>query len=85
MSSRVTADHEAAQPIVNYRAAGPIWRRCLDHRPTRSGVLGSTDDEVSDCFSSEHMEGRIQGRILSCYAGGMRNVSFGILRRSPRF
>jgi hypothetical protein len=62
----ITAHHEAAHAVVNYRAAG-FAGGAISIVPQRDrGVLGRAVDGVSDSMNAEHME----ARILSCYAGG---------------
>lgn len=63
---RITAYHEAAHAVVNYRRAGHAGGRVSVRPDPEKGVLGVAEDVLSDSFNSEHME----ARILSCYAGG---------------
>ena len=64
MVDEVTAAHEAAHAVINYRSAGFAGGPISIVR--REGTMGTSSDGVSDSFNAEHIE----ARILSCYAGG---------------
>ena len=64
--SFVTAHHEAAHAVVNYRACGHAGGAISIVADSSKVCLGFALDAVSDSFNAEHLE----ARILSCYAGG---------------
>jgi ATP-dependent Zn protease len=64
--SFITAHHEAAHAIVNYRICGHAGGPVSIVADSERGYLGYASDAISDSFNHEHME----ARILSCYAGG---------------
>ena len=61
---KITAYHEAAHAVVQYRASGYAGGVATIIR--RDTTLGSVSNDWSDSLNPEHME----ARILSCYAGG---------------
>jgi hypothetical protein len=63
---RITAYHEAAHAVVNYRTAGFVGGHVSTVPCPEEHTLGQADDAWSDSCNPEHME----ARILSCYAGG---------------
>ena len=66
-SLAITAHHEAAHAVVNYRACPDAGAGDISIVPDHTrGLLGANDDAASDSFKPDHME----ARILSCYADG---------------
>ncbi len=65
---KITAYHEAAHAVVQYRTSGFVGGDVtIVPRADATGIIGgSAADDWSDSFSPEHME----ATILSCYAGG---------------
>jgi ATP-dependent Zn protease len=65
---RLTAYHEAAHAVVNYRAAGFVggYVSIVPRQKENVLRLGVASDAWSDIFNSEHME----AKIVSLYAGG---------------
>ena len=65
---RLTAYHEAAHAVVNYRAAGFVggYVSIVPRQKENVLRLGVATDAWSDSFKSEHME----AKIVSLYAGG---------------
>ena len=66
MDVRITAHHEAAHAVVNYRVKGFAGGEISIVPQSDHGVLGSAADGLSESTSAEDIE----ARILSCYAGG---------------
>lgn len=66
MTDIITAHHEAAHVVVQYRAGGSAGGTVTIVADAAAGTLGGASDVASDSVSSEDME----ARVLSCYAGG---------------